>query len=55
MPYQTGSIITIQQAADQSPVKARENPGQPRAVSKGQNIYFLPRTVNIRAQTALPW
>ncbi len=54
MPYQTGSIITVQQAADQSPVKARENPGQPRAVSKGQNIYFLPRTVNIRAQTALP-
>ncbi|KSZ19803.1 hypothetical protein APU19_11160 [Klebsiella pneumoniae] len=54
MPYQTGSIITVQQAADQSPVKARENPGQPRTVSKGQNIYFLPRTVNIRAQTALP-
>ncbi|EJK92981.1 hypothetical protein UUU_02790 [Klebsiella pneumoniae subsp. pneumoniae DSM 30104 = JCM 1662 = NBRC 14940] len=23
-------------------------------MSKGQNIYFLPRTVNIRAQTALP-
>ncbi len=39
MPYQTGSIITVQQAADQSPVKARKTPANPCGEQRSEYLF----------------